>query len=122
MSRLSPHHEQVNENGVGKCSVPMWRMGLPAGFCDKPAYGNRLPTKIRTFWDGRTIADDGRYAGYVPALACPGHGGPDSRVFMDGNAYCAVYPDFINLQESLAGFGATPEEARAALAKERRAA
>jgi hypothetical protein len=37
---------------------------------------------------------------------------------MDGNAWCAVQSDFVNLQESPAGFGATPEEARAALAKE----
>jgi hypothetical protein len=35
---------------------------------------------------------------------------------MDGNAWCAVHPDFVNLQESDAGFGATKEEARAALA------
>ena len=61
---------------------------------------------------------DGRYSGYVPRLACPRHGGPDSRVFKDGSAWCAVYSDFINLQESPAGFGDTPEEARAALEKD----
>jgi hypothetical protein len=33
------------------------------------------------------------------------------RVFQDGNCMCAVFPDFINLQESPAGFGNTEEEA-----------
>lgn len=60
---------------------------------------------------------DGRYSGYVPALACIGHGGPLSRVFMDGDSWCAVFPDFINLQESPAGFGTSPEEARMDLKK-----
>lgn len=35
-----------------------------------------------------------------------------SRVFKDGNQWCAVMPDFIDLQESPAGFGDTPEKAR----------
>ena len=33
------------------------------------------------------------------------------RLFLDGNAYCALYGD--NLQEGCAGFGATPAEAMA---------
>jgi hypothetical protein len=33
------------------------------------------------------------------------------NVFMDGDKHCATYPDFINLQESPAGFGDTPHEA-----------
>jgi len=33
------------------------------------------------------------------------------RVYMDGDQHCAVMPDFINLQESPAGFGASPEAA-----------
>jgi hypothetical protein len=37
--RLSGWHEKIDENGVGKCSVPMWCDGIPAGFCDEPAYG-----------------------------------------------------------------------------------
>ena len=40
------------------------------------------------------------------------------RVFMDGDQHCAVFDDFINLQESPAGFGDTPEEAREALVAE----
>lgn len=33
------------------------------------------------------------------------------KVFRDGVLWCAVYDDFINLQESPAGFGATPRDA-----------
>ena len=38
--------------------------------------------------------------------------------FMDGDAFCAVRRDFVNLQESPAGFGASLLEAMASLAKE----
>jgi hypothetical protein len=38
------------------------------------------------------------------------------RTFQDGDKWCAVYPDFVNVQESPCGFGDTPEEARSALA------
>lgn len=37
------------------------------------------------------------------------------RVYRDGNSWCAVHGDFINLQESEAGFGDTPIEACANL-------
>lgn len=37
------------------------------------------------------------------------------RVFMDGDKWCAVHHDFVNLQESPAGFGDSPDEARACL-------
>lgn len=33
------------------------------------------------------------------------------RVFMDGDQWCAVFTNFINLQESEAGFGHTEEAA-----------
>jgi hypothetical protein len=42
-----------------------------------------------------------------------------TRVFKDGDQWCAVYSGFVNLQESPAGFGNTPEEARRALELER---
>lgn len=32
-------------------------------------------------------------------------------IYRDGNRWCAVRQSFVNLQESHAGFGATPEEA-----------
>lgn len=116
MSTCSKHHRELNEMGEGKCSVPMWSGGgCPDGFCDQPAYGEQPPGEIHTRWDGHVYRDDGRYAGYVPGLACPAHGGPRVRTFMDGNAWCAVLPDFINLQESKAGFGNTREQAIADL-------
>lgn len=45
------------------------------------------------------------------------------EVFLDGDQWCAVRPDFINLQESPSGFGDTKDKAIAALiADERRQA
>lgn len=108
MSQISEKHKQLNENGIGCCSVPMWSMGIPAGFCDRPAYGKQIPKEKWPFGDLQ-------YDGYVPGLACPGHGGPRTRVFKDGNKWCAVYPDFINIQESKCAFGDDPEQARKAL-------
>ena len=112
-------HEVLGDDGIGKCSVPMWAGGVPAGFCDRPAFGDPIPcTEGRIFNTGtmRMQRVDGRYDGFVPGLACPSHGGPRTRVFIDGNQYCAVSRDFTNLQESPAGFGDTPDKARASLA------
>ena len=39
----------------------------------------------------------------------------DIRIMLDGNAWCAHRKDFINLQESSAGFGDTPKDAVADL-------
>lgn len=77
--RLQKRHEELDETGVGKCSVPMWwGYGMPAGFCDKPAYGKPVPGQTyRDGWTGEIKRLDGRYSGYVPGLACPAHGGPD---------------------------------------------
>lgn len=76
MANLCDHHRELND-GVGKCSVPMWMSGLPAGFCDADAYGKR--PECDTWRDncGRLRRYDNRYEGYVPALACPAHGGPE---------------------------------------------
>ncbi len=41
------------------------------------------------------------------------------RLFKDGDQWCCTYPDFVNLQESLAGFGETAFEAMANLPKPR---
>lgn len=81
-STLKHHHELTD--GVGKCSVPMWRGGCPAGFCDDPAYGKPLPSpQIWSAAQGRYVRLDGRYAGYVPGLACVGHGGPPMPLHKD---------------------------------------
>ena len=67
MARCSRHHKELDENGEGKCSVPMWRYpGVPAGFCDDVAYGRH---------EGRPYS----YNGYVPYLACYDHGGPKTN-------------------------------------------
>ncbi len=100
--RLSEHHKNLDENGIGKCSMPMWKNGFPNGFCNRPAYGETVDER-----DPRAC---------FLGLMCPSHGGPETLVFKDGDQWCAVYPDFVNLQESLAGFGPTPEGAREALA------
>lgn len=70
---------ELDENGVGKCSVPMWIGGCPAGFCDKPAYGNKL--KCREHYNAHTRRwqrEDGIDC-YAPYLACPIHGGPQKN-------------------------------------------
>lgn len=109
----SDHHRKLDEFGEGKCSVPMWCQGLPAGFCDAPAYGERPPCReFRAAYTGKLMRMDGKYNGYVPGLACHSHGGPKSKVRLDGSAYCATMPGFVNLQESVAGFGDTPDLAR----------
>jgi hypothetical protein len=79
MASTQKHHHELT-NGVGKCSVPMWRMGCPDGFCDKPAYGERPepPYYYRNGWTGERCRSDGRYNGHVPGLACPAHGGPEA--------------------------------------------
>lgn len=76
MSRTSSHHHTLDESGKGKCSVPMWVSGCPAGFCDRDAYGKRPPSDMYRNSTGQLRRWDGRYSGYVPGLACPQHGGP----------------------------------------------
>lgn len=115
MSALSQHHRTLDENGEGKCSVPMWGGGCPEGFCDKPAYGEPPDGKTIRRWDGYEYREDGRYPGYVPGLACKAHGGPEFRTYIDGNKWCAVRPDFVDLQESESGWGDTSEQACADL-------
>jgi len=78
MSRLQPHHCLTATGEAGKCSVPMWCNGLPDGFCDRPAYGVPLPYRYFVSNNGERVRLDGGYVGYVPALACPAHGGPKS--------------------------------------------
>lgn len=83
MSTLSKHHRELDANGEGKCSVPMWCGGMPSGFCDRTAYGERPRAEVFTRPDGYEYRADGLYAGYVPALACPMHGGPNEAAVTD---------------------------------------
>jgi len=83
MGQIGEQHRKII-NGKGLCSVPMWAgMGYPAGFCDKPAFGERPPGKEwRNAYTGKTQRWDGKYSGYVPALACKGHGGPSLEEYV----------------------------------------
>lgn len=69
-STMKHHHELTNHKG--KCSVPMWMGGSPAGFCDKDAFGEQTEAYLSKFpeWDKY------RQPAYAPGLACPSHGGP----------------------------------------------
>lgn len=133
MSRLSEHHRA--KCGVeGKCSVPQFHTYGPAGFCDRPAYGQQYSEREPA------RGQSGRYANpawaqrdrngyypphlshltppYAPDLCCSAHGGPSAeaiRFVRDGSAWCAFMPGFINLQESAAGFGETQDLAEADL-------
>lgn len=94
MSSCGPRHMKVDETGAGLCSVPMWMGGCPSGFCDRPAYGPPVPSKLyRDGWTGRTFRADGKYDGYVPGLACEGHGGPPPRHLGDPCQFCATPHD-----------------------------
>lgn len=97
----------------GKCRVPMWMMGCPAGHCDEQAFGPQLPRRVlqhvRGWWHDKLP--------YCFGPCCPKHGGPregDPILFQDGltpegrQMWCAVMPGFINLQESEAGFDGDP--------------
>jgi len=96
----------------------MWMGGCPAGFCDKPAFGHQLPHDI--LYRERGYSPHDRVP-YCHGHACPNHGGPretEPRIFADGctpegrQMWCAVNPDFENLQESPAGFHGNPFRAR----------
>lgn len=80
----------------GKCSVPLWRNGLPAGHCPNDAYGERPQGKTIERWDGVVYRTDGRYAGYVPGLACEIHGGPSLKEVShkgDPCIFCGTHHD-----------------------------
>lgn len=66
----STHTDPIN--GVAKCSRPMWCGGMPAGFCDAPAYGPQEPDQRRSgdYYNGKWTES------YVPYWACYAHGGP----------------------------------------------
>lgn len=78
-SECQQEHEDACAGVLGRCSVPMWVNGCPAGTCGEKAYGTRPPSRM--VWHApqqRMVREDGRYDGYVPGLACPNHGGPQA--------------------------------------------
>lgn len=85
MASLNEHHKHLTD-GVGKCSVPMWMGGCPAGFCDEPAYGPQEPGQTRYgdygpgYVNGRWFAGGVFSPGYCSGLACHAHGGPAAPV------------------------------------------
>lgn len=110
MSCISEHHKP-KAGVVGKCSVPLFGAYGPAGFCDRPAYGEQYEGRLSKFFGNNR-------APYAPGYCCDIHGGAGEdgvRVMRDGSAWMAFYPDFENLQESIAGFGDTQELALAEL-------
>lgn len=122
MGRISEHH--VAKCGIeGKCSVPMWSSGSPDGFCDRPAYGQQY-TKGTAHAPFHWMTP-GHNPPYAPDLCCDHHGGPSAnqiRFVRDGSMWCAFMPDFINLQESHAGFGKTQDLAEMDLRSKAKAA
>lgn len=89
MSALEKHHRDLT-SGVGKCSVPMWMNGCPAGFCDAPAYGEQTQAYRDRFkyLDPRQVRP-----AFAPGLACPAHGGPEARHFGDPCIHCGTPHD-----------------------------
>ena len=98
--------------------MPMWDSYGPAGFCDRPAYGKPPESRLLRYANGDVEREDRRYNGHVPGLACRIHGGDGPIFEMDGNMWFARTSTFENLQESIAGFGATKEEAEADLLRQ----
>ena len=109
----------------GNCRVPMWMAGSPSGYCNEKAFGPQYPKDY--------LVAHGQLRDRIPYChgpCCPQHMGPnegDPIIFQDGYTdqgrpmWCAVMPDFENLQESEAGFSGNPVKAvaslRAALAR-----
>ena len=72
-------HDDTIDGVLGRCSVPMWSGGGPAGAGGEKAYGYRPPSREwMNHAAGQMMREDLRYNGYVPGLACPKHGGPEA--------------------------------------------
>ena len=105
---------------TGKCQ---WSYGTPIRFDSwdrSPSHWMRGPcpncgSPTSTYGGGWACHDD-----YCPSsanqFACSAGPAPDwwetqVNVFRDGDAWCATLDGFVNLQESVAGFGETPHDA-----------
>lgn len=114
MARASKIHTDIIAGGTGNCGVPMWSGGCPDGFCGREAYGQY------------NLLTPRRDTPYSAGWRCPVHGGPVEdgiRIIVDGTTdagrqmFMAYRPDFINLAESIGGFGPSPDHAYADLLK-----
>lgn len=114
MAILQEHHK-VLTNGVGKCSVPMWSNGTPAGFCDEPAYGREEKGQMRY---GDWVQFHKWAPGYVPALACYTHGGPKAPEGTNTLRIEFVYQaeNWDRIRTALADFMAATKDVRSAAA------
>lgn len=90
MARTLPHHHELNASGCGKCSVPMWSGGVPAGFCDAEAYGRQTKQYLASFPEWNRAYSSPAYA---PGLACPAHGGPSKPEKREGLKLVATVPE-----------------------------
>ncbi len=98
----------------GKCMVPMWMGGSPAGFCAEEAFGPQYPREYLADRNTRYLLDR---PPYCHGPCCPAHEGPKTGepiIFQDGTTeqgrpmWCAVMPGFVDLQISEAGFSGNP--------------
>ena len=78
MASTSRHHHELTD-GEGKCSVPMWCGGVPAGFCDAPAFGRQEKGQRRYVYENTMQARGEWVPRYCQGLACYAHGGPRER-------------------------------------------
>lgn len=103
--QASKRHMEL-ENGEGLCSRPMWCGGMPAGFCDNPAYGEQEK--------GQTRSGEWLYGKFNPSycagLACYAHGGPKEPP--------APADDPADMEKILAGFYDLSTALRETLARE----
>jgi len=95
------HGKPIYEGGI----ISRWLLG-PCPTC-----GSITSTYGVGFSCHNDNCKNSRFVFAVSAEPKPNWWNTGIQVYMDGNSWCAVYEDFINLQESVAGFGDTPSEA-----------
>lgn len=95
-----------------------WAYGQKAGYKGSPQFWGPCPAcGSATFdyggnWRCVDLYCSNSWSNPAPSLgAKPAWWNTNINVFMDGNAWCATMGSFINLQESPAGFGNSPDSA-----------
>lgn len=109
------------ENKLYNTEKSTWRHGQPTDYRNGIAYHKLLgpcpDCGTSTFDYGGGWRCNGLYCNRNTDNPAPNVGkapdwwNTDINVYLDGNAWCATRDGFINLQESIAGFGDTPNEA-----------